>query len=68
MGGASQNIGGAIYLPTATINFSGGNATSTSCTQIIGGIVNFSGNSDLAINCSSYQTKPFGVWIIKLDS
>lgn len=35
-GGAYQNFAGAVYLPTATINFSGGNATSTSCTQVIG--------------------------------
>lgn len=67
-GGADQNFAGAIYLPTSTINFSGGNATSMSCTQIIGDVVNFTGNSSLAINCSSYQTKPFGMWTIRLAS
>lgn len=67
-GGATQNFGGAIYLPTATVNFSGGNGTSTACTQIIGSTINFSGMSSLAINCSSYRTKSFGVWTIRLVS
>jgi len=67
-GGASQNFGGAVYLPTATINFSGGNGSNSACTQIIGNVVNFSGTSSLAINCSSHKTKPFGVWTIRLAS
>ena len=67
-GGASQTFGGAIYFPTATINFSGGNATTAACTQLIGNTINFSGISNLAINCSSYKTKPFGVWTIRLES
>jgi len=67
-GGAAQNLAGAIYFPKGTISFSGGNATSTSCTQIIGNKVTFSGTSSLAINCSSYQTKPFGTWSIRLTS
>ncbi len=67
-GGASQYFAGAIYLPTATINFTGGNGTGAGCTQIVGAIVNFSGNSALAIDCSSYQTKQFGMWTIRLES
>jgi len=67
-GGASQYFGGAVHLPTATINFSGGNGSGTSCTQIVGAIINFSGNSNLAIDCSSYQTKPFGMWTVRLVS
>jgi Flp pilus assembly protein TadG len=67
-GGASQSFGGAIYLPTATVNYSGGNGSSMGCTQLIGGMVNFSGNSNLAVNCSSYRTKQFGVYRIRLVS
>lgn len=67
-GGATQNFGGAIYLPTATVNFSGGNGTTTACTQIVGGVINFSGNSSLAINCSSQRTKQFGVWTVRITS
>jgi hypothetical protein len=67
-GGVSQTLAGAIYLPTATINFAGGSATGAGCTQIIGSIVNFSGHSSLAIDCSSYRTKPFGMWTLRLES
>jgi hypothetical protein len=67
-GGANQYLGGAIYVPSATINFAGGAATGTSCTQIIGNTVSFVGNSSLAINCSSYKTKPFSSKIVRLVS
>ncbi len=67
-GGATQYFGGAIYLSTAAIIFAGGAGTSTTCTQIIGNTVTFVGNSSLAINCSSYETKPFSPMVIKLAS
>lgn len=67
-GGSNQSFGGAIYLPNGAISYSGGDSTSTSCTQIIGDTVSFSGNSNVAINCSSYQTKPFGPITLKLSS
>jgi hypothetical protein len=67
-GGANQYLGGAIYVPTGAINFSGGASTSTSCTQIIGNTVTFMGNSALAINCSNYETKPFSAAVLKLTS
>lgn len=67
-GGSTQYLGGAIYLPKAAINYSGNAATSTSCTQIIGSTVTFTGNSAVAINCSSHQTKPFSAWTVRLAS
>jgi Flp pilus assembly protein TadG len=67
-GGASQYIGGAIYLPTAAISFSGGAATGTNCTQIIGDTVTFVGNSSVAINCSGYEIVPFSAKVIRLTS
>lgn len=67
-GGSTQSFGGAIYTPTGSISYSGGSGTSTSCTQIIGDTVTFTGNSSVAINCSSYQTKPFGPTSLRLLS
>jgi Flp pilus assembly protein TadG len=67
-GGASQYLGGAIYVPTGAINYSGGMGTSTSCTQIIGDTVNFSGNSNVAINCSNYKVRPFSSRVVRLVS
>ncbi len=67
-GGSNQSFGGALDLPTVAINYSGGVATSTSCTQIIGNTVNFTGNSNVAVNCSTYQTRPFGLVVVRLVS
>ncbi len=67
-GGATQYLGGAIYVPTGAITFAGGAGTATTCTQIIGNTVSFVGNSSLAINCSSYETKPFSPMVVKLAS
>jgi Flp pilus assembly protein TadG len=67
-GGSNQYLGGAIYVPTGAISYSGGTGTSTSCTQIIGDTVNFTGNSNVANNCSSYQTRPFGPTVVRLAS
>ncbi len=67
-GGSTQYFGGAVYVPTGAISFSGGNGTSASCTQIIGDTVTFTGNSAVAINCSSYGTRPISRTVIKLTS
>jgi Flp pilus assembly protein TadG len=66
LGGSTQRFGGAIYAPTGAISYAGGAATSASCTQIIGDTVSFSGNSGVAINCSGYNTRPFGPISIRL--
>ena len=65
-GGSTQYFAGAIYLPTAAVQFSGGTGTSASCTQIIGNTVTFTGNSSVANNCASYNTKSFGPQNLKL--
>jgi Flp pilus assembly protein TadG len=67
-GGANQYLAGAIYIPTGAITFAGGANTGTSCTQIIGDTVTFVGNSSLAINCSSFGTKPFSPTVVRLSS
>ncbi len=67
-GGASQYLGGAVYVPKGAVEYSGGASTSTSCTQIIGDTVKFTGNSNVAINCSSQKTKPFSPTVVRLVS
>jgi Flp pilus assembly protein TadG len=67
-GGSAQIFGGAIYAPTGAVSYTGGASTSASCTQIIGDTVTFTGNSNVAINCSSYKTKSFGANTIRLSS
>jgi hypothetical protein len=67
-GGAAQYLGGAIYVPKGAVSFSGGASTSTSCTQLIGNTVTFTGNSGFALNCNSYGTKPFSPLVVKLTS
>jgi Flp pilus assembly protein TadG len=67
-GGSTQYLGGAVYIPQGAVEYAGGAATSTSCTQIIGDTVSFVGNSSVAINCSSYKTKPFSSWSVRVAS
>ncbi len=65
-GGGTQNFGGAIYLPKANLNFSGGNGTSASCTKIIADTVSFSGTSNLQVNCSALGTATIGAQTAQL--
>ena len=67
-GGANQYLGGAVYVPTGAISYAGGADTSTSCTQIIGDSVTFVGNSNLAIDCSRYNTRPFSTKVMRIAS
>jgi Flp pilus assembly protein TadG len=60
VGGATQNFGGAVYLPKAALNYAGGSSGSNGCTQIIADTLSWSGGSSLALNCSTYATKPIG--------
>jgi hypothetical protein len=59
-GGGSQIFGGAVYLPKGALSFSGGSGGSNNCTQIIADTITFVGNSNLAVNCAAYGTKPMG--------
>lgn len=65
-GGGTQNFGGAIYLPTAALSFSGGNGTSTSCTQVIADTITVVGNSNLQVNCSALGGKAIGTLTAQL--
>jgi hypothetical protein len=59
-GGTTQQITGAVYFPKGAITWSGGSSASSNCTQIIGDTINFSGSSNLALNCASYGMKDIG--------
>jgi hypothetical protein len=59
-GGATQNFGGAIYLPKANLSFAGGNGTKTSCTKVIADTLAFTGASNLQVDCSALGTAAIG--------
>lgn len=65
-GGGTQNFDGAIDLPKAALKFSGGNGTSTSCTQIIADTIAFTGSSNLQVNCAALGTSAIGVQTAQL--
>jgi hypothetical protein len=65
-GGATQNFGGAIYLPKANLSFSGGNGTSTSCTKIIADTIALTGTSNLQVNCSALGVATIGAQTAQL--
>ena len=59
-GGSGMTLGGAVYVPTAAVDWSGGNATGTVCTQLIGDTVSFSGNAALGVNCTGKGVRMWG--------
>jgi Flp pilus assembly protein TadG len=65
-GGGTQNFGGAIDLPKAALKFSGGNGTTTSCTQIIADTITFTGSSNVQVNCAALGTSGIGVQTAQL--
>jgi Flp pilus assembly protein TadG len=67
-GGSNQYFAGAVYVPSGAIQMSGGADSSTTCTQVIGDTVTFTGNSNLAIDCSRYNTRPFSSKTMRLSS
>ncbi len=65
-GGGTQNFGGAIDLPKAALKFSGGNGTTTSCTQIIADTITFTGSSNVQVNCAALGSSAIGVQTAQL--
>jgi Flp pilus assembly protein TadG len=65
-GGGTQNFGGAIDLPKAALKFSGGNGTTTSCTQIIADTITFTGSSNVQVNCKALGASAIGVQTAQL--
>lgn len=56
-GGTTQNIKGAIYFPSQTVDFAGGTQTGSGCTQIVAAEVDFKGNANLESNCTGVGVK-----------
>jgi len=67
-GGATQYIGGAIYIPTGDVTFAGGAGSTSSCTKLIADTITFTGTSNFAIDCKGYGTKAFGPAGVRLAS
>jgi hypothetical protein len=65
-GGTSQVLGGALYLPKGAVGFAGGSGTGNACTQLIADTITFTGNSNFAVNCAGYGTKPLGSGLARL--
>lgn len=65
-GGATQVIGGAIYLPQGEVLFAGGASTTTGCTQLVGSTIKFTGDSNFALDCSGVGTGAIGTATAKL--
>jgi hypothetical protein len=59
-GGSSEVFGGAIYLPRASVSFSGGAASTNGCLQMVADTITFVGNANFAINCRGAGTKSIG--------
>jgi hypothetical protein len=55
-GGANMNLTGVIYIPNQTVSYIGGAASGGStCTQIVGRVVQFNGNTDSHIDNSGCE-------------
>ncbi len=59
-GGANMNITGAIYFPSDTVQFNNGISNPTGCTQLIAGIIQFSGGAQFSNNCAGTGTSAIG--------
>ncbi|HTK79530.1 MAG TPA: pilus assembly protein TadG-related protein [Rhizomicrobium sp.] len=61
-GGSAQNYIGAVYASKGAVTWTGGQATSVGCTQVIGDTVNFGGGgSNLSLHCDDDGTRPIGL-------
>jgi hypothetical protein len=55
-----MNITGALYFPTETVQFQNGISNPTGCTQLIAGIIRFSGGAQFSNNCAGTGTGSIG--------
>jgi len=51
-GGTTQNISGAVYLPSREVRYSGGSASGTRCSQLVARTVTFTGDSYFRHDCA----------------
>jgi hypothetical protein len=59
-GGSTENLTGALYFPSQTVDYSNGTSTTSTCTQLIAWHLAFSGNASFNSNCASAGTKAIG--------
>lgn len=59
-GGSTQNFEGAVYLPKADIKYAGGAEGMDGCTQVIADTITFTGNANIAVNCSQTGISAIG--------
>jgi len=60
-GTADSSLTGAIYFPKQPVSYTGDFAGANGCTQVIARTVSWSGNSNLAVDCSAYGMSPLPV-------
>jgi hypothetical protein len=68
-GGSTMNLQGAIYAPSTEINFQGGANIDVGCLQVIGRMVQFTGNSHVTAvreDCGDLGTKTVGLHLPSL--
>jgi hypothetical protein len=51
-GGVTQNVNGALYLPSRRVRYSGGSPSGTRCSQLVALTVAFTGNSYFRHDCA----------------
>jgi Putative Flp pilus-assembly TadE/G-like len=66
VGGSTQSFEGAIYVSASDLEFGGGGAAKTTCTQIVTKTVKFTGNSNLELDCEGVDINPFGTTLAEL--
>lgn len=59
-GGALLNITGSIYFPTQTVSFNNGISNPSGCTQLIAGVIQFTGGAQFKNNCANTGVSPIG--------
>jgi hypothetical protein len=59
-GGATQNITGAIYMPTSDLTYTGGATANNGCTQLVAKTITLNGNSTVSANCEGVGTAFIG--------
>jgi len=50
-GGTTTTLTGVLYFPTEQITYSGGTAALSTCTQLVGDVITFSGTADVGNTC-----------------
>jgi Flp pilus assembly protein TadG len=67
LGGASQTIIGAVYLPNQAVTYAGGNElAATKCMQLIANTITFTGNSNFSLDCTGIPIGNIGGNLVKL--